>query len=66
MDDLVLTGNDNVFLAKFIASLFNRFSMKDLGILKYFLDIEALFTLTDLFLTQQHHLKDLLDRTHMA
>lgn len=41
MDDLLITGNFKAFIAKFKAYLDTCFCMKDLGPLKYFLDIEV-------------------------
>lgn len=65
VDDLILTGNDNVVVSQFVTSLSQRFSMKDLGPLKHFLGIEVLPTSTGLFLSQQQYLQTLLTKTHM-
>lgn len=39
VDDIVVTENNNNFLAAFFDKLSNRFSLKDLGILNYFLGV---------------------------
>ncbi|XP_070677804.1 uncharacterized protein [Malus domestica] len=41
VDDLVLTGNNTSLLSMFIQALANRFSVKDLGNLHYFLGVEV-------------------------
>ncbi|KAJ9560958.1 hypothetical protein OSB04_006118 [Centaurea solstitialis] len=65
VDDLVLTGNNNSFLDYFVLTLANRFSIKDLGPLHHFLGIEVVSTPTGLFLSQHHHIQDLLTTFHM-
>ena len=42
-----------------------KFSMKDLNALYYFLSVEAIFTPTDLFLTQHKYIRDLLTQTNL-
>ena len=39
VDDLIITENDATFVSNFISTLANRFSLKDLGQLNYFLGI---------------------------
>jgi Reverse transcriptase (RNA-dependent DNA polymerase) len=41
LDDIVLTGNDPVEMKRFKTSLVKEFEIKDLGELRYFLDIEV-------------------------
>ena len=52
VDDLILTGNNNSMLDKFVSKLADRFSIKDLGPLNYFLGVEVISMSTGLFLTQ--------------
>lgn len=40
MDDIVVTGNDKVEMAQLKSNLAREFKIKDLGFLKYFLEIE--------------------------
>ena len=66
VDDIVITGNNNTFLDRFIDALARRFSVKDLRSLHYFLGIEVTPTNTGLFLTQHRHIHDMLAQFHMA
>ena len=52
VDDLVLMGNDNELCAQFKAYLHKCFRIKDLGPLKYFVDIEVAHNAKGLFLCQ--------------
>ena len=54
VDDLIITGNDNKFLTRFLQALAARFSIKDLGDLYYFISVEVLPTPSELLLTQIH------------
>ncbi|CAL2271926.1 unnamed protein product [Prunus armeniaca] len=57
--------NNSSLVVKFIQLLATRFSIKDLGSLHYFLDIEVLPTTTSLFLSQQKYIHDILVYTKM-
>ena len=50
VDDLIITVSDTQGLVEFIAALSNRFAIKDLGCLNYFLGIEVHSTASGLFL----------------
>ena len=65
VDDIVITGNSIKAIDKFVAQLGNRFSLKDMGDLNYFLGIEAHITERGLLLTQQKYITDLLARCNM-
>ncbi|CAL2247309.1 unnamed protein product [Prunus armeniaca] len=65
VDDLLITGNNSILVAKFIQLLVTRFSVKDLGSLHYFLGVEVLPTGTGLFLSQQKYIHDLLVNAKM-
>ena len=41
VDDIVVTGNDTVEIGKLKTYLAKEFEIKDLGTLRYFLDIEV-------------------------
>ncbi|GJY16630.1 ribonuclease H-like domain-containing protein [Tanacetum coccineum] len=60
VDDLVITGNDELEIENFKSFLKNKFKIKDLGELKYFLGIEVLKTKTGLCLTQRKYCLELL------
>lgn len=66
VDDIILTGNNQHHLNIFITSLSNRFSIKDLGGLSYFLGIEATYTPKGLLLTQRRYIADLLHKNNMT
>lgn len=65
VDDFLLTGNDNAFVARLIEQLAKRFSIKELGSLSYFLGVEVLSWPGSLFLSQRKYIVDLLARHNM-
>lgn len=65
MDDIVITSCDLELVEHFIKILSERFSLKDLDNLTYFLGIEASWSNKGLLLTQTKHITDLLAKTHM-
>ena len=60
VDDIILTG-DVASIQGLKSRLHKTFSIKDLGILHYFLGIEVTYTPTGIILTQKKFIKDLLD-----
>jgi Reverse transcriptase (RNA-dependent DNA polymerase) len=66
VDDIVITGNDNVAISTLISSLHSNFSLKDLGDLHYFLGIEVNSVDTGLYLTQTRYLHFILERVAMT
>ena len=65
VDDLIITGNNSVFVASIIDHLGHKFSIKDLGSLHFFLGVEVIPTAAGLFLTQHKYIRDLLAKTSM-
>lgn len=65
VDDLILTGNDDLFIQQFVDQLSSRFSIKDLGHLSYFLGVEVVCDSGGLRLTQHKYLLDLLSKNNM-
>ncbi|XP_014489926.1 uncharacterized protein LOC106752708 [Vigna radiata var. radiata] len=65
VDDLLLTGNNMVFLSEFQHDLASQFALKDLGTPHHFLGVEILSVSAGLFLTQHHCIRDLLQSTAM-
>lgn len=63
MDDILITGNNIVYVARFVEELGKLFSMKDLGPLNFFLGVEATHSDGGLYLTQAKYTTDLLRRT---
>jgi histone deacetylase 1/2 len=65
VDDLLITGNNNKFLDQFIASLSQKFSLKNMGAPHYFLGIELIPTPSGMLLSQHKHIRDVLQRFDM-
>ena len=66
VDDLILIGNDNGFLARIISQLAAKFSIKDLGHLSFFLGVEVIPTTDGLLLSQNKYIRELLEKTEMV
>ena len=60
VDDILLTGNDEVELQALKVYLDKVFKIKDLGSVNYFLGIEIIHATEGLLLTQRKFAKDLL------
>src|ERR1044072_661392 len=66
VDDIILTGNSDVLVQRIITQLDEKFSLKQLGSLSYFLGIEVQSTSQGcLLLTQQKYVRDLLAKAKM-
>ena len=65
VDDLIITRNSSTFITDFIVSLSNQFIIKDLGSLYYFLGVEVITTISNLFLFQHKYIWDLLQWQNM-
>lgn len=65
VDDILLTGSDEALLQDLLASLKQRFPMKDLGKPSYFLGIEIESYDGGLFLHQAAYVRDILHQTAM-
>ena len=65
IDDLILTGNNDTKVNQFIVILAQRFSIKDLGLLSYFLGVEVVPNKHGLLLSQRRYIMDLLTQTKM-
>jgi len=60
VDDLVITGSSEQMMRKEIEEMKKEFAVRELGELSYFLGIQVKRTETDLFLSQQRYLINLL------
>ncbi|KAH9793301.1 hypothetical protein KPL71_004480 [Citrus sinensis] len=65
VDGILITGQNNIELEEFIAKFSTTFSLKDLGVLSYFLGIEVLYDTCCLYLSQKKYIKDLLTKFEM-
>ena len=66
VDDLIIIGNNSIFVASIINHLGQKFSIKDLGLLHFFIGVEVIPTTAGLFLTQHKYIRDLLANTNIA
>nr|GEW55157.1 hypothetical protein [Tanacetum cinerariifolium] len=60
VDDMLITGNSNTAILSLKASLDQKFTIKDLGLAKYFLGIEVCRTKHGTHLKQRKYILDLL------
>ena len=65
VDDLILIGDNATKVNHFIAILTQRFSIKDFGLLTYFLGVEVVPNKHGLLLSQRQYIMDLLTQTKM-
>ncbi|KAJ9691425.1 hypothetical protein PVL29_013564 [Vitis rotundifolia] len=65
MDDILVTGSNPKLVSHFISYLHDKFALRDLGPLSYFLGIQAQQQGSILHLNQQKYIANLLHRTQM-
>ncbi|KAJ0790830.1 putative RNA-directed DNA polymerase [Helianthus annuus] len=65
VDDVIITGNNSIKIEETKAYLDKRFSIKDLGPLKYFLGIEVARTSEGIVLNQRKYALDILEDSGM-
>lgn len=65
VDDIVVTGNDEVEITQLKKKLSKEFEIKDLGSLRNFLGIEVARSNQDIFLSQQKYVLNLLNEAGM-
>jgi hypothetical protein len=65
MDDLIITENNIDFISQLKKNLQHQFSIKDLGLLKYFLGIEMTTSSKGSFLNHYKYIIDLLQDADM-
>jgi hypothetical protein len=66
VDDMIITGSNQLMLRTLINCLAQEFSMKDLSDLHYFLGIEVIRNDKGIFLSQAKYALDLLTRADMV
>jgi histone deacetylase 1/2 len=65
VDDIVIAGSSPATVERLVTSLSDTFPIKDLGVLDYFLGLEATYTSGGMTLTQRKYALDLLHRVSM-
>jgi len=60
VDDLLITGDDVSSITQIKAKLHEAFTIKDLGLARYFLGIEIARSSTGTFLNQRKYIQDIL------
>lgn len=65
VNDVILTGNDNKLIHDVKKYLDHKFSIKDMGTLKYFLGIKVARSSKDIFLNQRKYAIVILKETMM-
>ncbi|XP_024022993.1 uncharacterized protein LOC112092056 [Morus notabilis] len=67
VDDIVIASNDLNYVTSFKQFLDNKFKLKDLGDLKYFLELEVATSAKGISISQRHYaLELLLDSGHLG
>ncbi|KAM0038591.1 putative RNA-directed DNA polymerase [Helianthus debilis subsp. tardiflorus] len=66
VDDIILTGNNNRAIDHVVGSLGQTFAIQDMGQLSYFLGIEVVRSGSDLILSQQKYINELLARANLS
>jgi hypothetical protein len=66
VDDIILTASSEALHRSIVSSLTTEFSMKDLGHLHHFLGMVVSWSTTGMFLSQRHHILELLDHAGMS
>lgn len=65
VDDIILTGASSQVLTDLKCLLHQRFKLKDLGQLKYFLGLELAWSSCGISLSQRHYTLSLLEDTNL-
>ena len=63
MDDIVITESDSIGISSLKSFLHGQFHTKDLGMLRYFLGVEVMWSKHEIFLSQRKYVLDLLSKT---
>jgi hypothetical protein len=66
VDDLIYTGTSKDMVAEFKTAMMKEFEMPDLGLMRYFLGIQAKQFPGKIFISQEKYVADLLTKFHMS
>jgi histone deacetylase 1/2 len=65
VNDIIITGSNDLVVTDIIQRLHKEFAITDLGPLSFFLGIEVIRDATGLYLTQRRYIADLLTKSKM-
>ncbi|XP_042459126.1 uncharacterized mitochondrial protein AtMg00810-like [Zingiber officinale] len=66
VDDMIITADDLSGIEELKLHLTREFDMKDLGPLRYFLGLEAVYSPRGYLLSQSKYIGDILEQTHLS
>ena len=66
VDDILMTGNNESYVASIKKEFMKGFEMSDLGYVHYYLGIEVTQHLKSIFLSQNKYIGDMLNKFGMA
>ncbi|KAG8489320.1 hypothetical protein CXB51_017422 [Gossypium anomalum] len=66
VNDIIVTGNTSSTISQFLQHLSDRFSLKDLSHLHYFLGVKVIPYVDGLFLSQRKYIVDLLSKAQIT
>ena len=61
VDDVIFTGNDDYLIENFKSVMKDEFEMTDMGLLKYFLELEVEKNENKIFISQAKYVKEVLE-----
>ncbi|KAM6574493.1 hypothetical protein CsatA_022820 [Cannabis sativa] len=65
VDDILITGSDSPQVSSLIVALSSNFTLKDLGLISFFLGIQVLPTTEGVVLSQQKYIQDLICKAEL-
>jgi hypothetical protein len=65
VDDMIVTGSDEMEIEWFKEAMMRKFEMSDLGVLSYFLGIEIVMSTEGVLIHQKKYARDILKRFNM-
>lgn len=66
VDDIVVTGSSNIDIDEVIRQLYEKFALKDMGRLNFFLGIEVQHVPKGVLLSQKKYILEILHKTEMT